>query len=131
MGIITELFAARRESWHDRAVCAQTDPELFFPGKGELSKSKTAKQLCFTCPVRLQCLEWALANDERWGVWGGTTGYERSSLRDKRVRRPGMCGNGHELAVVGCNERGHCRQCRVDSQRRYDRKRRRVRARAS
>lgn len=57
------------------ALCAQTDPELFFSDKAE--DVDAAKKVCARCPIRAQCLEGALASHERHGVWGGTTETER------------------------------------------------------
>jgi len=45
-----------------------------------------AKAVCAGCPVREACLEFALANDERWGVWGGTSERQRRAMRAVRVR---------------------------------------------
>jgi WhiB family redox-sensing transcriptional regulator len=70
--------------WQDRALCAETDPEAFFPEKGR--PTREAKKVCSTCEVRLQCLEYALDNDERFGIWGGTSERERRRL--KRLRQP-------------------------------------------
>lgn len=70
-----------------RARCAETDPEAFFPEKGE--SSKTAKAVCNRdegCPIKDQCREWALANNERFGIWGGLSERERRKIiadRDK------------------------------------------------
>lgn len=66
-------------SWMDDALCAQTDPEAFFPNKGE--STKEAKKTCMACPVRQQCLEYALERDERFGVWGGLSVRERRKLK--------------------------------------------------
>ena len=65
-------------SWREDALCAQVDPELFFPEKGQ--PSRDAKKICATCDVREQCLQWAMAANQRHGVWGGLTARERSSL---------------------------------------------------
>ena len=51
-------------SWQERALCAQTDPEAFFPEKG--GSTREAKRVCLSCDVRSQCLEYALAHDERY-----------------------------------------------------------------
>ena len=56
-------------SWQRQALCAQTDPEAFFPEKG--GSTKDAKQVCRSCQVRDLCLQWALEHDERFGIWGG------------------------------------------------------------
>ena len=65
--------------WQDRALCAQTDPEAFFPEKG--GSTREAKRICTTCPVRNECLEYALGNDERFGIWGGLSERERRRLK--------------------------------------------------
>ena len=65
--------------WQDRALCAQTDPEAFFPEKG--GSTREAKRICTTCTVRAECLEYALGNDERFGIWGGLSERERRRLK--------------------------------------------------
>jgi WhiB family redox-sensing transcriptional regulator len=72
-------FDAGNESWRQDALCAETDPEAFFPEKG--GSTREAKRVCVGCPVRLQCLEYALDNDERFGIWGGLSERERRRLR--------------------------------------------------
>lgn len=67
--------------WHDKALCAQTDPEAFFPEKG--GSTREAKRICESCEVRQECLEYALANDERFGIWGGLSEMERRRLRKR------------------------------------------------
>ena len=64
--------------WAD-ALCRQIDPELFYPEKG--GSSSEAKKICLTCPIQERCLEWALARDERFGVWGGLSERERRDLK--------------------------------------------------
>ena len=66
-------------SWQERALCAQTDPEAFFPEKG--GSTREAKKVCVACEVRTQCLEYALAKDERFGIWGGLSERERRKLK--------------------------------------------------
>jgi WhiB family redox-sensing transcriptional regulator len=66
-------------SWQDRALCAQTDPEAFFPEKG--GSTREAKKICSSCPVRSECLSYALAHDERFGIWGGLSERERRRLK--------------------------------------------------
>lgn len=66
-------------SWQDSALCAQTDPEAFFPEKG--GSTREAKRICVGCDVRAECLEYALANDERFGIWGGLSERERRRLK--------------------------------------------------
>ncbi len=67
------------EEWQDRALCAQTDPEAFFPEKG--GSTREAKKICLSCEVRVECLEYALENDERFGIWGGLSERERRRLK--------------------------------------------------
>lgn len=66
-------------SWQAEALCAQTDPEAFFPEKG--GSTNEAKLVCQCCLVRTECLDYALANDERFGIWGGLSERERRRLR--------------------------------------------------
>jgi WhiB family redox-sensing transcriptional regulator len=66
-------------AWQADALCAQTDPEAFFPEKG--GSTRDAKKICTQCEVKAECLEYALANDERFGIWGGLSERERRRLR--------------------------------------------------
>lgn len=70
-------------SWQERSLCAQTDPEAFFPEKG--GSTREAKKVCLGCEVRSECLEYALANDERFGIWGGLSERERRKLKKRAV----------------------------------------------
>ncbi|WP_084486048.1 WhiB family transcriptional regulator [Humibacter albus] len=70
-------------AWQSDALCAQTDPEAFFPEKG--GSTRDAKKICESCEVRAQCLEYALQNDERFGIWGGLSERERRKLRKRAV----------------------------------------------
>lgn len=69
--------------WQSRALCAQTDPEAFFPEKG--GSTRDAKRVCGACVVRSECLEYALSNDERFGIWGGLSERERRRLRKRAI----------------------------------------------
>ena len=71
------------QSWQEQALCAETDPEAFFPEKG--GSTREAKKICTGCEVKAQCLEYALANDERFGIWGGLSERERRRLRRRAV----------------------------------------------
>lgn len=67
--------------WTDQALCAQTDPEAFFPELG--ATTLAAKRICATCPVRAECLDYALATETpkfRHGVWGGLSPRQRDRL---------------------------------------------------
>jgi WhiB family redox-sensing transcriptional regulator len=70
-------------AWQERALCAQTDPEAFFPEKG--GSTREAKRVCMSCDVRAECLSYALANDERFGIWGGLSERERRRVKKRAV----------------------------------------------
>ncbi len=74
-----QLFEEVEDQWQDRALCAQTDPEAFFPEKG--GSTREAKRICQGCEVKPECLEFALHNDERFGIWGGLSERERRRLK--------------------------------------------------
>lgn len=64
--------------WRDLALCAEVDPELFHPKKGQ--PAKPAKAICARCLVRAECLEFALEDPYLMGVWGGKSARERRRL---------------------------------------------------
>ena len=68
-----------RNSPGRNAHCARNRPESFFPEKG--GSTREAKRICSTCEVRRECLEFALENDERFGIWGGLSERERRRLK--------------------------------------------------
>jgi WhiB family redox-sensing transcriptional regulator len=73
--------------WAEQALCAQADADAWFPDKGR--QAVMAKRICAACPVRVQCLDYALAGADTWsgiatGIWGGTTPRERALLRRSR-----------------------------------------------
>lgn len=82
-------------SWRDQAKCRGVDPLVFLP-REDLGRNATraahlvAKRHCAACPVTDECLEYALANDEYWGVWGNTTPRQRRVIREARQRH-GHC----------------------------------------
>lgn len=69
-------------SWRQRAACRGVDPDVFYPISDE--EAEEAKSICRVCPVRESCLEYALANRERDGVWGGATERERRRIIRQR-----------------------------------------------
>ncbi len=66
------------QPWVDEALCAQTDPEAFFPDKG--GSTRVAKATCAKCFVQAECLDWALTTNERFGIWGGLSERERRAI---------------------------------------------------
>lgn len=84
MTMIQDL-GLKYEPWMAEGVCGQTDPEAFFPERG--GSNREAKRVCKTsCPVREECLEFAVANDEPFGVWGGLSERERRPLVAARLK---------------------------------------------
>lgn len=76
----------REPDWRDRGLCAEADPELFFPEKNHPEQARAAKSLCQACDERPTCLEWALENDEVYGIWGGLSERERLKIRREQRR---------------------------------------------
>jgi WhiB family redox-sensing transcriptional regulator len=85
--------------WRDSALCAQTDPDEFFPEKG--GSTRDAKKVCRSCDVRTECLEYALETDQKHGIWGGLSERER-----RRLRRG-------EIAPVVIISEKTCTKCRT------------------
>ena len=69
--------------WTLRAVCNGADPDLFFVEIGQ--SNAEAKKLCARCPVREECLDYALRHDIRHGVWGGKSEKDRKTIRKLRT----------------------------------------------
>lgn len=88
------------DDFRDRGLCAETDPEAFFPEKG--GSTRAAKAICRGCEVRAECLQYALDNDERFGIWGGLSERERRALKQKTPTPPGAS-----------RPRVHCRNCQT------------------
>lgn len=70
-------------SWQEYSNCLGVDPDLFFPERG--ASTKEAKEVCRGCVVRDDCLEFALANGEKFGIWGGMSERERRRIRRQRA----------------------------------------------
>ncbi|MGB3483079.1 MAG: WhiB family transcriptional regulator [Mycobacterium sp.] len=83
LSLVPSVFESDSEpvdsQWQERALCAQTDPEAFFPEKG--GSTREAKRICLGCDVKDACLEYALSNDERFGIWGGLSERERRRIK--------------------------------------------------
>ncbi len=77
------LMGSTDEAWQSQANCMGVDPELFFPERG--SSTREAKEVCRGCVVRVDCLEFAIANGEKFGIWGGMSERERRKVRRARV----------------------------------------------
>jgi WhiB family transcriptional regulator, redox-sensing transcriptional regulator len=91
---IRQITSSDALAWQDLGSCASigpSDPE-FFPGKGETTQA--AKRICMGCEVRVTCLEYALANQDFHGVWGGTSERER-----RKILRQREAGQVREVAA--------------------------------
>ena len=82
MDIVSLLYRRQERDWQSRANCMGVDPDLFFPERG--ASTREAKEVCRGCVVRENCLEYALANGEKFGIWGGLS--ERERRRVRRIR---------------------------------------------
>ena len=89
-GLVSGLLGDVPErSWQRKANCMGVDPDLFFPERG--ASTREAKEVCRGCVVRQDCLEYALTNGEKFGIWGGMSERERRRIRRARALagRPG------------------------------------------
>ena len=82
MALYDETEAEER-SWQDYANCLGVDPDLFFHERG--ASTREAKEVCRGCVVREDCLEYALQNGEKFGIWGGMSERERRRIRRQRA----------------------------------------------
>ena len=86
---LAALVASHRQSgvgerrWQEQANCLGVDPDLFFPERG--ASTREAKSVCRGCEVRIDCLEYALAHGEKFGIWGGLSERERRRVRRQRA----------------------------------------------
>jgi WhiB family redox-sensing transcriptional regulator len=84
---VATTFTSQRSDesgWHARAACRDTNPDLFFPvgvTGAAIDEIGAAKAVCQSCPVREQCLQFALRTKQECGIWGGTSEEERRRLR--------------------------------------------------
>ena len=81
---VSDILASisTRPRWQVDAPCSQADPDAWFPEKG--GSTAEAKRICAGCDVREQCLEWALENQERFGIFGGKSERERRRILAER-----------------------------------------------
>lgn len=77
------IFEGPDRAWQARANCMGVDPDLFFPERG--ASTREAKEVCRGCVVREECLDYAISNGEKFGIWGGMSERERRRVRRARV----------------------------------------------
>lgn len=83
MDLMSLLYGREDRSWQAKANCMGVDPDLFFPERGD--STREAKEVCRGCVVRDDCLDHALANGEKFGIWGGLSERERRRVRRSRT----------------------------------------------
>jgi len=85
------ILAVERPEWQSDGACRTApDAAIFFPSPGDTEALRAAKAMCGGCPVVQECLEYALGNNERYGIWGGKSTRERLlMLRAKRMLEAG------------------------------------------
>jgi WhiB family redox-sensing transcriptional regulator len=94
MAAVSHETISPKAEWWSRAACRSADPELFFPVSAagpSRAETAAAKAVCAGCDVRRECLDFALATRQPYGVWGGTSPEERQVLRTS-AGRPGLGG---------------------------------------
>jgi WhiB family transcriptional regulator, redox-sensing transcriptional regulator len=106
--------------WRASAACADA-PELFF--SEDAQDEAKAKAACGTCPVRAECLAFALRNGIEFGVWGGAAEDERRTIIGPPRRPPRtdpmFCPGGRHLrAETKTTADGRCYECRLETWRR-------------
>ncbi|WP_017596413.1 WhiB family transcriptional regulator [Nocardiopsis potens] len=79
-------------AWQEHAACKDEPITLFFGPPGERRverevRERKAKEVCAQCPVRTDCLDYAIARPEKYGTWGGLGEDERAKERRRRMRR--------------------------------------------
>lgn len=72
-----------RPRWQARAACRGVGPATFFVERGQ--SVAEAHALCGRCPVTAECLEFAVANNEKFGIWGDVSERQRRRLRMRRA----------------------------------------------
>ncbi|AIT14553.1 WhiB family transcription factor [Mycobacterium phage Jamie19] len=108
LGLVENWASYEPDDWTLGAACTQTDPEVFFPEKGE--PVGPAREICKRCDVRQQCRDIAIAHDEEFGIWGGLTPNQRRALKRGVTERDCECCGGP--FVPGRPEQRFCsREC--------------------
>lgn len=79
---LNNLLRLQELWWQVDANCKDVDPDIFFPDRG--ASTRKAKELCNACEVQEHCLEYAIVNAEKFGIWGGLSERERRKIRKER-----------------------------------------------
>lgn len=108
----TSRYGTSEEDWRHRSACRDYDRSLFFPVTDDDDETEeeppladpTVKVICDACPVRTECLKYALENHIEYGIFGGLTGYERSLIGKKRSRKRCPGCSSEEVMKIGRNQ---------------------------
>jgi WhiB family redox-sensing transcriptional regulator len=113
--------------WQNHAACIDHDADMWFPGPNDTAQRDRAKQICATCPVKTECLEHALAEGERYGIWGGVSiaTYVRQRVPHRAVSA--RCGTRSGYQRHTDRREIACDAC-VEAERDYQRRRRSMKA---
>lgn len=102
----------------DNAPCKGVSPEIFYPEESTRTRAAAAKAICGVCPVRAECLDYALKKQEQFGVWGGLLTRERNRILAANLEvLPSHCDKGHALAnenIYRYRGKYGCRKCARD-----------------
>src|SRR5437667_5698481 len=106
----TAMLPRPNWGWQDAAACRGEDLMLFFGPDGERQperdvRERKAKAVCASCPVRIDCLNYAVARPEKYGTWGGLNEDERSAERRRRMRRANAACLAQHRATRGSKQR--------------------------
>jgi WhiB family transcriptional regulator, redox-sensing transcriptional regulator len=109
-GPLLPLLPSREDlEWQDGALCTEVSPDLWFPEKG--AGNEPAKRVCRSCEVRIPCLQYALENNERFGIFGGMSEPER-----RAARKTGMTA-AEAIAAQGAARMRKARRTAANNQR--------------
>jgi len=96
------LMAEPMGVWVKQGACKGMDTNIFFPERGNVEAVVTAKNICFSCPVMMECREWALRNNPPCGIWGGFSKREiRRYRREEKLQRIADGRQAEEVAAAG------------------------------
>ena len=107
--LVVELV--NRPSWMDEAACSRTgSTPTFFPERG--GRLSAALMVCARCPVREECLRFAMRDGTLSGVWGGTSENRRRVMRKPAGPKPIQHGTAGGYGVEQKRGLPHCAECR-------------------
>jgi WhiB family redox-sensing transcriptional regulator len=115
---LTQIYGVDNDSqlsWMDLSRCAEVGGDFHFPEKG--GSTREAKRVCRSCPVRAECLEYALGHDERFGIWGGFSERERRRLKREPAGTAIAAGDATQAAARTAAARQAGEHARVNSAR--------------